>query len=566
MANQNRVIGLWLPDWPVQAALLAGVVEETATALEMPYSGVLTPVALIGRDTAGTVGSGGAVVVRDCSQTARDAGVRRGQRRRQAQATCPEVVVLDEDPVRDAHEFEPIVGRLESIAAGVEALRPGFVVMNAKGPAGYYGGEAKALEMLLDAAATQGVDCQIGVADDVVTAVLATRRNVQLPVGAGAEFRKYVSLREVQAEVSLGFPETLARAWDDLGLRTLGDVSAIPARDIATRFGTEGMRWRYLAEHGERQLVAARAVPADLTVRYVPAEESVDGRPLQRVDEASFVARALATKLHETLGARGYLCQRLAVTAEFSDRQELRRVWRCAEPLTETATVDRVRWQLDGWLSRREVSVGTDDSDGHGIDVDDGECSEDRGIIALTLEPLDVIEAGAIKDALWGRADESVRRAHHAAVRVQGLLGADAVSHPVVVGGRGPGERIAMIPVGEEQPVSSGEWHGAMPAPNPAVVVPHGARHPAAQIRVLDAQGQAVVVTGRATLTGEPHSVTWAGQNHAVTAWAGPWPVDERWWTVSEGRRAARLQIAIDKAAFLLIGSKGQWRIEGKYS
>ncbi len=66
----------------------------------------------------------------------------------------------------------------------------------------------------------------------------------------------------------------------------------------------------------------------------------------------------------------------------------------------------------------------------------------------------------------------------------------------------------------------------------------------------------------------------WGGRDHAVTAWAGPWPVDERWWTPDDARRAARMHVAVEGAggdggpgpqAFLLIGHAGKWRIEGRY-
>ncbi|EUA52798.1 putative uMUC domain-containing DNA-repair protein [Mycobacterium xenopi 3993] len=51
--------------------------------------------------------------------------------------------------------------------------------------------------------------------------------------------------------------------------------------------------------------------------------------------------------------AAGVGCTRLAINAVTANGEELQRVWRCAEPLTEDATADRVRWQLDGWLNNR---------------------------------------------------------------------------------------------------------------------------------------------------------------------------------------------------------------------
>jgi protein ImuB len=52
----------------------------------------------------------------------------------------------------------------------------------------------------------------------------------------------------------------------------------------------------------------------------------------------------------------------------------------------------------------------------------------------------------------------------------------------------------------------------------------------------------------------------------AVTGWAGPWPVDERWWEAATGRRRARFQLtAADGSAFLLSVETGRWWLEATY-
>ena len=73
--------------------------------------------------------------------------------------------------------------------------------------------------------------------------------------------------------------------------------------------------------------------------------------PLDRVDAAAFAARALAERLHERLAGHGLACTRLGIEAVTAHGQELHRVWRHDGLLTAAAIADRVRWQLDGWLS-----------------------------------------------------------------------------------------------------------------------------------------------------------------------------------------------------------------------
>ncbi len=565
MATQ-QIIGVWFPDWPIQAALLAGELPERVTGL--------SPIAILG-----TAAESNAQVVVDCSRAARTAGVRRGQPRRQAQAVCPELVVINSDPVRDAREFEPIVARVENVAAGVEALRPGLLVINAKGPVGYYGSETKALEILADATATAGADCQFGMADDVTTAVLATRRGIIVPPGDGADFRSYVRIKELQAEVSLGFPQQLAQVWQELGLCTLGDVAKFRASEITSRFGAEGGYWHGIACHGAVQQLAPRTPPRDISVSYIAAEETPDGQPIARVDQAAFIARSLAARLHENLKQHGLCCDRLKVVATFSNGNSVQRTWRCTEPLQEHTTADRVRWQLDGWLTgnRKQPTPQLE------------EAGEPHGIIQLQLVPCEVMVAGTSKEALWGGADEASLRAKRAATRVQGVLGTEAVVQPIVVGGRSPAERIKLVAVGEELETARGEgkpaqaWPAAMLSPYPASVLPSPAdsepagnsdaderkdpslAHPAHRVQLLDSQGGSVIVTGRATVQAAPTTLVRGKKKYPIRSWAGPWPVDERWWVPDQAQRIARLQITTENGAYLLVGSKGRWRIEGSY-
>lgn len=50
-----------------------------------------------------------------------------------------------------------------------------------------------------------------------------------------------------------------------------------------------------------------------------------------------------------------------------------------------------------------------------------------------------------------------------------------------------------------------------------------------------------------------------------VTAWAGPWPVEERWWDPG-GRRRARFQMSVATgAAYLVVREKGRWWVEATY-
>ena len=141
--------------------------------------------------------------------------------------------------------------------------------------------------------------------------------------------------------------------------------------------------------------------------------------------------------------------------------------------------------------------------------------------------------------AATGEADE---RAHRALARVQGMLGPDRVFTAVLGGGRGPGRPGAPGAVGRRadpgpagRPAVAGPAAGARPG--------HGAADPL-PAEVHDADGAPVGVTGRFAVTAAPARLAVPGRAPAeVVGWAGPWPVDERWWAPADASRRARFQV-----------------------
>src|SRR5690606_24657307 len=142
----GRVLAVWCQDWPAVAAAAAAGVPAAR------------PVAVL---------AGGRVSA--CSATARAQGVRRGARRREAQVCCPDLYLAREDRDRDARLFDPVVAAVEATVPGVEVLRPGLLVLAARGAARFFGSEEAAAERIVDAVAAAGAagaEAQIGVADE----------------------------------------------------------------------------------------------------------------------------------------------------------------------------------------------------------------------------------------------------------------------------------------------------------------------------------------------------------------------------------------------------------------
>ncbi|MEU5939700.1 DNA polymerase Y family protein [Micromonospora sp. NPDC047548] len=566
-----RALLLWCPDWPVIAAEIVDGVPATG------------PVAVLHANR-----------VVACSERARAEGVRRGLRRREAQGRCPQLTVVDHDPGRDARAFEPVVAAVEEVAAGVEVVRPGACALAARGPSRYLGGEEAAAERIVEQVAQAcAVESQVGIADGVFAAGLAARAGRVVPPGGTPEF-----LAGLPVE-ALGRP-ALADLLRRLGVRTLGDFAALPAGDVLARFGLDGALAHRLAAGRDDRPLAVRQPPVDLAVTADHDE------PLDRVDAAAFAARALAERLHDRLAAYGLACTRLGIEAVTAHGQELHRVWRHDGLLTAAAIADRVRWQLDGWLSGSTGRAGARPA------------RPTAGIVRLRLVPDGVLARSGLQPGLWGETGEERERAHRALSRVQGILGPEAVVTAVLGGGRSPADQTHLVPWGDERlparpgppplpgapadgadhsagrgravgagraaggSVGAGRaaggsagvggaagggsavppWPGRLPPPAPAVVLPT----PLAAT-VHDAAGEPVVVSARLVVSAAPARLAvGTARPVEIVGWAGPWPVDERWWAPAEARRRARFQVCLaDGAALLLAVEAGQWLVEAIY-
>jgi protein ImuB len=535
-----RTMVVWCPDWSVVAA--------------GHRAGEPVAVVLANRVVA-------------CSAAARDDGVAVGLRRREAQSRCPEVVVVEQDHGRDARGFEAVVAAVEAFTPRMEVGRPGVVSFETRGPSRYFGGDralatkvAAAVDAIL--APLGAPRCRVGVADGPFTAELAAASArgpaggpgeaaaarpvaggaVVVPPGASAGF---LAPFPVQVLERPDFADLLSR----LGLKTLGDLAALAPETVLARFGADGAVAHRLASGLDERPLEARSLAPELTVA------AVLDPPAERVDMAMFVAKALADELHESLAARGLACTRIAIEAETEHGEHILRLWRHDGALSSRAIAERVRWQLDGWLSTGATTAG---------------------VTLIRLIPDEVKPEHGRQLGFWGGSAEAHDRAARGFARIQGLLGPEGVVTATVGGGRDPAGQVRLIPWGDprpEPPKASrraaatrevAPWPGHLPLPAPAVVYPERL---AATLH--DRDGQPVTVSGRGLLGAGVVPATLAIDGAApvaVVAWAGPWPAEERWWDQEASRRRARFQVCVaGAAAAVVVLENGQWWVEALY-
>jgi protein ImuB len=465
---------------------------------------------------------------------------------------CPELCAEDREAAR---AFERVVQAVTEFCPAVEAVEPGVCAFAVRGPAKYFGGEAVVARKIIAAVAELGVACWIGVADGLFAAGLAAcmgsgthesaHQNADedaitlVPPGGTGEFlgRQPVSV--------LADPE-LAGLLIRLGIRTLADLAALPVKDVASRFGATGTAAHRLASGYDPRPVAARPSAEDLSVaqEFDPPETSAE--PLV------FAAKALAEQLHAGLAAKGLSCVRVQVHARWEDGREHSRLWRHDGLLTAVQVADRVRWQLDGWRAEPEAEK-----------PEAGE-KETGGVVLLRLAPDQVVRATGQQLALWGEAVVTDRVAR-AAMRVQALLGHDAVLRPSRSGGRNVAEQVTQRSFWEkEEPEfpTDRPWPGQIPGVAPACVFPEPR-----EALVTDDSGQVVTVSGRCVVSGIPATLTVSTDApREITGWAGPWPLTERWWDPDAASRRARFQLVTgDGRAWLAAVRDGRWQVEAGY-
>ena len=517
MTEPVRTLVAWCPDWPVVA---------TGADLNDPVAVVQT-----NRIVA-------------ASPRARTHGITPGLRRRAAQRRCPELELYDRDEAREARLYEPVVAVLDEVTPRIEVIRPGTCAFAMRGPSRYFGGDVVVADLVRDRlveAVNGRTDVRIGVADGPFAAELAARTVPSariVPPGTSAAFLAPMTIDVLAA------PE-LVDVLRRLGIETLAAFAALPARDVLARFGSAGLAAHRLAAGLDERPPDARRPAVDWS-----ATAQIDP-PADRIDRVAFVARSLADDFHRRLGRDGVTCVRVGIEAETEHGEVLSRLWRHEGALSDAAVADRVRWQLDGWLNGSAANRPS------------------GGITRLALVPDELIAAAGRQLGFWGGETEADQRATRVAARLQGQVGTDAVLVAERAGGRHPGEQLRLVPAAGAElsgrslaPESdAAPWPGSLPPPSPTRVLVEPI-----SIEVLDAADEVVTVTGRGTLSAPPAVLAARGRRLTVHRWAGPWPVDERWWDADTHTRQARLQVVtVDGRAHLVAVSNGTWSITAQW-
>ncbi len=322
-----------IPAFDLRAALLRRPALEAEPAALAPLPGTE---ALIGSVT----------------RAAEVKGVRPGMRLGEALATCPGLVLVEQDPAGVEQAWEEIVRRLENAGFAVEPVEAGTVLFETKGVERLYGGLEPALKRAL-AAVGPAWEARGGAAERRFAALAAA--NVARPGQAliVSDDRTRTFLAPLPLTL-LPLERERYEELEELGVRTIGELAGLPGGAVAERLGPDGRRAWSLAR-GEHDGHALKDNTVNARRPYQPLVETLEFP--EAVGQELTLRRGLGV-LVDGLLARperaGRPPRKLALWARLVGGASWRRVVTLREP---TADPERLRLALGPKLTELPAPV-----------------------------------------------------------------------------------------------------------------------------------------------------------------------------------------------------------------
>ena len=295
--------------------------------------------------------------VLDCSPEAEARGVRPGMPLRQALALCPKAAFLEPDPARYQDTLESILRALEGVSPMVEPADLGRAYVGVEGLDGLHRDEMAIGEALVQAVRLAHEENRpadpllpsVGLGEGKFVAWAAAVTSAPgevcvIPAGREAAF-----LSPLDVSLLPCSPDTLRRL-ELFGLRTIGDLAALPLGAVQAQFGPEGRRLWELAHGLDRDPLRPRRQEKSVSERLTFSEPAVS-------TEALLVAgRQLLGRLFSQPALRHRAVRQMRLCAALGDG----RSWERTVTFRE-ATADRdqilyvLRCTLEATLPSRPV-------------------------------------------------------------------------------------------------------------------------------------------------------------------------------------------------------------------
>jgi len=253
------------------------------------------------------------------SSLARRQGVKPGLTVSQAIGLCPALALLEPDPVFYDEQFARLLLRLEHVSPVIEPAELGRVYVGTDGLERLFGPPRRQLQIMAEAV---GDVARLGCARGKFTAwVAAAKATPGNPVVVSEEEQQ--TFLRAQPVAALPLHPDNHRRLQQLGLKTLGDLAALPEAAVVAQFGREGRAaWRLAAGRFDEP-VTGKARPQPIVAS---------------LDYPSPVAD------------RGMLAHTIGVLIEHALRDPRRTGWRVQTVRVRAALEQGASWMIEAML------------------------------------------------------------------------------------------------------------------------------------------------------------------------------------------------------------------------
>lgn len=448
------------------------------------------------------------------SNAAARRGITPGLSAAQAQAICADLVLrpLSRDGGRAAHAA--LCDVAYSFSPRVETDGEGVVHLDVAGSSALFESEGHLAHTLAVRAERVGLPAQVGIAGSKIAAQLAARHGggvTVVPLNEECTYLAPLSVGLLQPSPALAV--TLAR-W---GIRTIGQLAALPASAVGTRLGPEGLVLARCARGEDEQPLVPRPAPLQF-------EESVEvDYGIELLEPLLFVLRGLLDRLTARLAVRGLVCGDLRLALGLTTRARDDRTVTVAPSNDVKALLTLVRLHLEA---------------------------------QPPAAPIETIRLSAVPECLRALQLDLFRPNGPAPeqlavtlARLTALCGADRVGRPAVADSHRPEaygvENFQAVPL----------------APNPLTPNPVTPNPIPLALRAIRPPRPLEVHTDRGRLD----FVRGERISGRVVSCAGPWRVAGEWW--HEGAYARDyydVQLS-DGGVYRLFHQRQQWFVAGEY-
>ena len=433
----------------------------------------------------------------------------------QAQARCPELILLPRDPEREASAQNDLLECAAQFSPDFEDTAPGVVTLDAFSlPTA----PAQTAASITDWLIAKGLTVRTGFAPrpDLAFLVSQVTDSVRILPDSPVEIARFLQPLPLE---TLSPPPSLLEIFHAWGLHTLGDFTRLPRQEIATRLGPAGASlWDQAAGRKKRLLRLVRP-PQDYSQRLDLEEE------IQTLEPLLFLLKRFLDTLCARLESAWLCAGTLKLTLFYRENPPYCRDLRIAAPCRDADLLLRLlQTHLESFRAPEPIAS-----------------------VRLELVPL---EASRQQFHLFESSLRDPNQFSATVAQVEALLGSDRAGTPRLLSSHRP-DAFRLDP-----------YEGAPPSPGPS---PFALGLPLSRFR----PPQPILVETEITPLGQqkPIAIRDGPVQGPLDACRGPWLSSGDWWEKETAWSHREWDICLPGGAcFRLRQSGSHWFLDGRYA